>query len=62
MTNPITEEIRAIRHHLAAEFDNDLNRIVADLQRKEKASGREVIDRRSERLAAKPTADQDCGG
>lgn len=51
MTNPITSEIREIRHRLAAEFDNDLGRIFADLQRKEKASGRVVIDRRGERVA-----------
>jgi len=51
MTNPITEEIHAIRHRLAAEFDNDLDLIFTDLQRKERESGRVVIDRRSERVA-----------
>jgi hypothetical protein len=43
MINPITEEIRAIRHELAARFDNDLHRIVADLQRQQRESGREYI-------------------
>jgi len=38
-----TEEIRAIRHELAAQFDNDLDRIVADLQRQQRESGREYI-------------------
>ncbi len=52
MTNPITEEIREIRVRLAAEFDNDLGRIIADLQRKERESGRVVIDRRGERVTA----------
>ena len=52
MTNPITEAIREIRHRLAAEFDNDLGRIFADLQRKERESGRVVIDRRGERVSA----------
>lgn len=52
MTNPITEEIREIRHRLAAEFGNDLDRIFADLQRKERESGRVVIDRRGEGLTA----------
>lgn len=52
MTNPITEEIREIRHRLAAEFDNDFGRIFADLQWKERESGRVVIDRRGERLTA----------
>ena len=46
MNNPITQEIRDIRHRLAARFGNDLNAIVADLQRQEKESGREFIDRR----------------
>ncbi len=52
MTNPITEEIREIRHRLAAQFGNDLDRIFADIQRKEQESGRVVVDRRDERLAA----------
>ncbi len=52
MNNPITEEIREIRHRLAAQFDNDLDRIFADLQRKEQESGRVVVDRRGERQAA----------
>lgn len=38
--DPITEEIREIRRSLAREFDNDLDRIVADLRRRERASGR----------------------
>jgi len=38
-----TEDIRAARHKLAAEFDNDLDRIVADLRRKQRESGREYI-------------------
>ena len=38
-----TEEIRAIRHELAARFDNDLDRIVADLWRQQHESGREYI-------------------
>ena len=38
-----TEEIRAARHRLAAQFDNDLDRIVADLRRKQRESGREYI-------------------
>ena len=46
MNNPTTQEIRDIRHRLADRFDNDLNAIVADLQRQERESGREFIDRR----------------
>lgn len=41
--NPITQEIRRIRHELAARFDNDLDRIVDDLQRQQRESGRAYI-------------------
>ena len=45
MTNPITKQIRESRHRLAARFDNDLDRIVDDLQRRQRESGRLVVDR-----------------
>jgi len=38
-----TEEIRAIRHALAEKFDNNLQRIVEDLRRQQRESGREYI-------------------
>ncbi len=38
-----TEDIRAARHRLAAQFDNDLDRIVADLRRQQLESGRKYI-------------------
>ncbi len=41
--NPITEEIREIRHRLAAEYDNDVYRIGAELRRRQSASGRRVV-------------------
>ena len=41
--NPITEEIREIRHRLAAEFDNDVYRIGAETRRRQAESGRRVI-------------------
>jgi hypothetical protein len=41
--NPITEEIREIRHRLAAECDNDVYRIGAELRRRQAASGRRVV-------------------
>ena len=40
---PPTDEIRAIRHELAARFDNDLSRIVEDLRRQQRDSGRTYI-------------------
>jgi hypothetical protein len=50
MTNPITEEIRAIRHQLASRFNNNLDLIVADLQRQQHESDREIIDRSQQPL------------
>ncbi len=41
--NPITEEIREIRHRLAAQLDNDVYRIGAELRRRQAASGRRVV-------------------
>ena len=38
-----TEDIRAARHRLAAQFENDLDRIVEDLRRKQRDSGREYV-------------------
>jgi hypothetical protein len=44
-----TEDIRAARHRLAAKFNNDLKRIVADLRRQELESGAEfvILERRT---------------
>ena len=41
--NPITDEICETRHRLAAQFDNDVYRIGADLRRRETTSGRKVV-------------------
>jgi hypothetical protein len=38
-----TAEIRYIRHELAARFNNDLSKIVADLKRQQQESGRRYI-------------------
>ncbi len=43
MPDSPTDEIRAIRHELAARFDNDLSRIVEDLRQQQRASGRVYI-------------------
>ena len=39
----ITEEIRAVRHALAAKLNNDLDLIFADLRRQEEESGRKYV-------------------
>ena len=41
--NPITEEFREIRRRLAAQFDNDVYRIGAELRRRQAASDRRVV-------------------
>lgn len=41
--NPITEEIRSIRHQLAADQGNDVARIGAELRRGQAMSGRKVV-------------------
>ena len=38
-----TEEIRAIRNELAANFDNDIHRIAEDTRRRQRESGRTYI-------------------
>lgn len=38
-----TEEMKAIRHRLGAEFDFDLDRIVADIQLREAKSGLKYV-------------------
>lgn len=45
MTNIITQQIRESRHRLSAKFDHDLDRIVDDLQRQQRESGRHLVDR-----------------
>jgi hypothetical protein len=40
-----TEEIKTIRHRLGADFDYDLNRIFADIQRRQSESGFTYVTR-----------------
>lgn len=41
--NPITQEIREIRHQLAAEQGNDVFRIGEELRRRQATSGRKIV-------------------
>lgn len=41
--DPITEAIRNIRHDLAAQFDNDISEILADVRRREALDGRTYV-------------------
>ena len=42
-TDPITEEIRALRHDLAAQCGNDVSRILADVRMREASDGRSYL-------------------
>jgi hypothetical protein len=43
LSDSITEEIRGIRHDLAAQFGNDLDLILADIRRREASDGRTYV-------------------
>jgi hypothetical protein len=49
--DPIIAEIRRIREEHAAKFNYDLDAIVADLQAKERSSGRKVVSLPPKRVA-----------
>lgn len=57
-----TEEIKAIRHRLGAEFDYDLDRIFADIQRRQSESGRTFVTRPSRRIANNKAMQLSGGG
>ena len=52
-SDPIVDEIRAIRKAHAAKFNNDLNAICADLKKQEKNSGHPVVSLPPKRLQGK---------
>jgi len=62
MPDSPTEEIRAIRHELAAKFDNDVKRIGDDLRRRQKESGREYIRLPKRRPRADRATDESLHG
>jgi len=43
LSDPITEEIRSIRRELAAQFDNDVSRILADVRQREASDERNYV-------------------
>ncbi len=43
MSDSITDEIRDMRHRLAAKFGNDLDLILADIRRRESSDGRVYV-------------------
>jgi len=56
-SDSITDEIRSIRHDLAAQFGNDLDLILADIRRRECSDGRTYVSL-SPRVAARKSDEQ----
>jgi len=52
--DPIVEEIRRARHARAAQFNNDISAIFADLRRLERESGRQFVNFPPRRLEKEP--------
>jgi hypothetical protein len=60
LDDPITEEIRSIRRKLAAQLDNDIFRILADVRQREVSDGRTYVTL-PKRPARRDTAGQTHG-
>jgi hypothetical protein len=45
-----TEEIKAVRHRLGEQFDFDLDRIYADIEKRQESSGREYLTLPAKRI------------
>ena len=54
--DPIVEEVRKVRDAHAKKFNYDLQAIVADLKKQQKASGREFVTLRPRKPAVLPKA------
>jgi hypothetical protein len=52
------DEILAIKRRLAAEFDNDIHRIAADIRKRQGESGHEVISLPPRRCTPSITTDK----
>ena len=62
-TDSITDDIRRIRHGLAAQFGNDLDAILADIRKREALDGRTYVSLSPRRMSPKPDepSDRDRG-
>jgi hypothetical protein len=54
--DPIVEEVRKVRDAHAKKFNYDLQAIVADLKKQQKASGREFVTLRPKKPSVLPKA------
>ncbi len=52
-TDPVVDEVHAIRQKLAAQHNNDLGAIIADLRESEKVWGKRVVNLRAQRELVK---------
>lgn len=57
--NPIVEEIRAIKHKLAAECDNDIKKIMERTRKSQENDGRTYITEPLRRMKQTPIAPLD---
>lgn len=55
IVDSITEEIRAIRRHLAAQCGNDIARIIEDARERQAADGRKYVTLPPRRVQPDPT-------
>ena len=46
-----TEEIKAVRHRIGEKFDFDLDRIYADIEKRQESSGRQYLTLPARRIA-----------
>lgn len=56
----ITDDIRKIRHDLAAQFGNDLDAILADVRRREIMDGRTYVSLAPRRISCEPDEQGDA--
>ena len=60
ISDSITDEIRGIRHALAAQFGNDLDLILADIRRREASDGRTYVSLSPRVASQKPDEQNDA--
>jgi len=58
----INDEIRQIRHSLAAQFDNDLEAILADIRTREALDGRKYVTLAPRKILSRSGNSQESGG
>lgn len=57
-----TEEIKAVRHRLGEQFHFDLDRIYADIEKRQESSGRQYLTLPARRIARQKSLPDSGGG